>query len=197
MTQLPRGRPRSEATRLAVLTATAELIAETGYDRVTIEAIAARAGCGKQTIYRWWSSKSLIVADAVIDGHLRLPEHGVPDTGDLGADLRDWVTEAAASVRIPEHRALIRALAAAASETEAESLRLSEHLTAPHYGALMRRLRAGQARGQLSPEANLDAIADALLGSTLFRVLAGFPPAAHPSAIVDLLLGAGPGGRSG
>ena len=61
------GRPRSSLSKDAVLRATRDLLAEVGYERLTIGAIAAKAGVGKMTIYRWWSSKSVIVADAVIE----------------------------------------------------------------------------------------------------------------------------------
>jgi AcrR family transcriptional regulator len=63
------GRPRSETTRLALLCAAFELVSERGYANVTSEQIAARAGAGKQTLYRWWDSKPALVLDA-------LAEHG-------------------------------------------------------------------------------------------------------------------------
>ncbi|WP_139809322.1 TetR/AcrR family transcriptional regulator, partial [Mycobacterium avium] len=47
-------RRRSEKSRTAIVTATRELLLERGFDGLTIEAVAARAGVGKQTIYRWW-----------------------------------------------------------------------------------------------------------------------------------------------
>ena len=54
----PRGRPRSETARKAVLRAALRLVAAHGYRALTIEGIAAAAGVGKQTIYRWWPSKA-------------------------------------------------------------------------------------------------------------------------------------------
>ena len=56
-----RGRPRSEASRLKVLTAAARLMVEGGFEHLTVEGIAAEAGVAKQTVYRWWGSKADVV----------------------------------------------------------------------------------------------------------------------------------------
>ncbi|MDQ4110388.1 MAG: TetR/AcrR family transcriptional regulator, partial [Actinomycetota bacterium] len=76
-----RGAVRSEEARMAVLDATGRLFATQGYDHLTIEGIAAEAGVSKQTIYRWWSSKSAVVADAMIEDLLLPDQPVVPDTG--------------------------------------------------------------------------------------------------------------------
>jgi AcrR family transcriptional regulator len=77
---------RSEAARIAVLEAADDLLAERGLAWVTIEGIAARAQVAKQTIYRWWNSKTDILFDALVDD---ADEHfTTPDHGDLAHDLR-------------------------------------------------------------------------------------------------------------
>ena len=58
---------RSERAHTAILEATRDLIVEVGYDSMSIEGIAARAGVGKQTIYRWWPSKAAVLLDAFLD----------------------------------------------------------------------------------------------------------------------------------
>ena len=73
------GRPRSEAARQAILTAAQEELLARGVGELTIEGIAARAGVGKQTIYRWWPSKADVVLEAMRAGrrpHPR-PRRGV------------------------------------------------------------------------------------------------------------------------
>src|SRR6266436_10160361 len=58
------GRPRDEEARNAILRASLSLVKESGYRSLTIEKIARRAGTGKTTIYRWWSSKAAVVGEA-------------------------------------------------------------------------------------------------------------------------------------
>ena len=61
---------RSETSRKAILEATSELLAETTVQKLSIEAIARRAGVGKTTIYRWWPNKAAVVIDAFVEHHL-------------------------------------------------------------------------------------------------------------------------------
>ncbi|MBB4735906.1 TetR/AcrR family transcriptional regulator [Micrococcus cohnii] len=86
-----RGRPRSQASREAILRATGELMAPGQYAQLTMEGIAARAGVSKQTVYRWWPSKADVIVESVGEGYLTLPLPGPEDTGDLHADLRVWM----------------------------------------------------------------------------------------------------------
>lgn len=187
MTGKRTGRPRSESTRLAILEATAALTAELGYDRVTIDAIAARAGAGRQTIYRWWSSKSVVVADAVIEGHLRLPAVEVPDTGDLNTDLKAWTSATSAVLGDSGFVQVARALVTAASGEDQDANRLYEHITRPSHEALLARLRRGQAAGQLSAAVSVESVADALIGTLLFRALARLPMSGPLDGIIDAL----------
>lgn len=81
------GRPLDDSRDAVILQAALEVLAEEGYDRLTIEAVAARAHAGKATVYRRWAGKAELVADAVgcVDEDL----HGMDvDTGSLRGDLR-------------------------------------------------------------------------------------------------------------
>jgi TetR/AcrR family transcriptional regulator of autoinduction and epiphytic fitness len=73
--------PRVERSRIVILRAVVEELAEAGYGGVTIESIAARASVGKSTIYRHWPDKLALIADAFETFHEQL----VPDLGDLAA----------------------------------------------------------------------------------------------------------------
>ncbi len=61
------GRPRSEQAREAVLHAVDDLLLEVGYAAMTMKGIAVRAGVGRQTVYRWWSTKAEILFEACVD----------------------------------------------------------------------------------------------------------------------------------
>src|SRR5215217_1034955 len=79
---------RNQRSRQAILSATADLLGQVGYTKLTIEAIAARAGVGKQTIYRWWPDKGALVLDAYLALVGADQDLTFPDSGDLEADLR-------------------------------------------------------------------------------------------------------------
>ena len=89
-----------------------DLVGEIGYRDTTIEAIAARAGAGKQTIYRWWAGKADLVLDAVTKDAAR--EIPVPDTGDLRTDLTTFLNATFAAARRPGVQPQLRALMAEA-----------------------------------------------------------------------------------
>ncbi len=86
-TQRPTG-PRAEAREQAILDAALELLMEVGYDRLSMDALAERAHAGKATIYRHWSGKAQIVAEAVrrMKGDEPFSE-SFPSTGSLRGDL--------------------------------------------------------------------------------------------------------------
>jgi AcrR family transcriptional regulator len=87
----PQGRPRSAQSHQAILQATLELLSEVGYDRTSIEAIAARAGVSKPTIYRRYKGKEELVADAIESFR---EEVIIPDTGNFWSDLEALIKNA-------------------------------------------------------------------------------------------------------
>ena len=112
LTATTRGRPRSDQSRQAILQSALDLVAEIGYARVTIEGIAARAGTGKQTIYRWWRSKADVVLEAINASATR--EIPMPDTGSLREDLLAFLNATFAAGRRPGTVPVLRALMAEA-----------------------------------------------------------------------------------
>lgn len=163
---LPRSGPvRSEAARLAILEAAASLFSEGGYEHLTMEGIARRAGVGKQTIYRWWPTKGDVIAEAILEGRLLDGRRDLPDTGDARTDLAVWLTDLFTLRASPDGEGLLRSLVAAAAGSAETGRRLrAEILAAP----LMDRL--SQAMGGVS-RARLDAAADALVGAVILRAL--------------------------
>ncbi|MBB2943394.1 AcrR family transcriptional regulator [Actinoplanes lutulentus] len=189
MAEAGRGRPRSEQSRRAILAATRDLIAESGYEQLTVQAIAARAGSGRQTVYRWWASKELIVAELVVNGELTLPPVPIPDTGHLQHDLTAWLDEIMLSLNDPQAGALMLALVTAASDNEADARLLYEMSTGPYHAALVDRLAQGVSAGQVGPHGDTTAIADALIGTVLFRALTPGARPAPTSVVIRTLLG--------
>jgi len=132
------------------------LVGEVGYTGLTIEAIAARAGVGKQTIYRWWPSKAAVLLDAFTSAAARPErEQGVPDTGDLEADLKRVLRDTADEFADPEFEAPYRALAVAAAADAEVSARIRERLLEPARERYLRRLRSARDAGRIAPDADL------------------------------------------
>lgn len=181
MTRQP-GRPRSEQSRTAILTAARDLLLQAGYERLTIESIAVQAHVSKQTIYRWWASKSAIVAEAVLDGVVPYQGLKIRQTDSLSHDLEVWWSEVLQAFGDPHQISMVRALAAAAADNQAESEILHQRLSQPMAEALIDRLKQGQSTGEVKPDLNLSALTDALFGTLLFWVLTGRQGADQPAA---------------
>jgi AcrR family transcriptional regulator len=186
----PRGRPRSDQAHRAILEATRDLLIADGYDQLSIEAIAARAGVGKQTVYRWWPSKAAVVAEAVVEGYVATGARVRQETGDVLADLRAWFHEQVTRLTDGHLSTLVRALAAAAADSDVDAARLYDHLTGPAREDLVQRLRGGVENGQLRPDADLEAAADALIGTLLYHVLARRGAVTHQRAdgLLEILI---------
>ncbi len=179
---------RSEEARLAVLEAADDLLVERGFAGVTIEGIAARAGVAKQTIYRWWTSKTGILFDALSTDAAEY--FTAPDHGDLGRDLRDRLGQLAAFLSTTDAGAVCRALAGQAQHDPAVAARFESEFVAPqreHDRALFLRARR---RGQLSPAADIDLVIDQLVGPIYYRVLISRQavPPQFTDALVDRYL---------
>src|ERR1700722_9017845 len=100
------GRPRSEASREAILDAAYWQAMERGYANVTAESIAKAAGAGKQTLYRWWPSKAAGGVGAFAEkGRARIdrPQEAAIRSGDLSAFLRSLLVSLAATAPVLRH----------------------------------------------------------------------------------------------
>lgn len=184
MAQTRTGPVRSEAARRSILTAAAEIFAERGYDHLTIEGIAARAGVGKQTIYRWWSSKSDIVAECLLERDLLPRQLSLPQTGDIRRDLTVWLHSIASVIDSDAGEPLIRSLIAAATENAEIGRRLRDSLA--DADSLADRLRAAAGtEPNLAPDAPFAELSEALVGAIILRVLSRSP---MDDAVIDRLL---------
>jgi len=175
MTDRGPGAVRSESARVAILRATADQLVVHGWNRLTIEGIAAAAHVGKPTIYRWWSSKSDLIADALMEGMLQLEAPLPDDGGDLREDLATWLEKMLALAGDPVATATIRYLMAAAAEDEVVGRRFDDANGA--MAALATRLEHAKSAGQLDAEVDVADLVDAITGVIILRVLRRAPAA--------------------
>jgi AcrR family transcriptional regulator len=173
------GRRRNDAARDAILDATFRLISDPERDGITIDAIAAEAGVGRQTIYRWWPSKGAVVADALA----RRAQAAVPerDTGSFTADLAAFLVDSFAGLQDPGYSGRLRQIVAAAQQDEHVAQVLAD-FTAVRRAALRALLDRGRAAGELAPDADLDMLTDMAYGVLYYRLLVGHAPLDEPAA---------------
>lgn len=160
-------RRRSEKSRTAIVTATRELLLERGFDGLTIEAVAARAGVGKQTIYRWWPSRPALVADVMLEDADKLLA-SVTHTDDVAADLVGWVGKLVSSLTTDRGSAMLRTLTVACMEHEDIAVKLRAGFSAPLHDSVRARLLAD---GIAAP--NAESAADAIVGGVVYPILSG------------------------
>jgi AcrR family transcriptional regulator len=160
---------RSESARIAILEAADDLLVERGLAGVTIEGIAAKAGVAKQTIYRWWGSRTDVLFDALKQDAAEY--FTAPDTSDLAADLRTRLRDLATFLTRTDAGAVLRALAGQAQHDPAVAARLeAEFMTDQRNLDRQPFLRAIE-RGELSPDSDIELAIDQLAGPVYYRVL--------------------------
>ena len=191
MSKHPDPSRRSERSRQAILAAARELVSEVGYGKVSIEAIAARAGVGKQTIYRWWRSKGAVIFDAFL-ALSEADEGGVtlPDTGDIEADLKTVMRATVAEFADPAFEAPIRALNTEIINDPDLAAQYRERLAGPVDEAKKARLRSAQQAGQIAADLDLDLALELLYAPLFQRWLHRSGPLTpeYADALVDLFL---------
>ncbi|WP_280251892.1 TetR/AcrR family transcriptional regulator [Nocardia abscessus] len=192
MVKQPDPARRSQRSRQAILTATRELISELGYAKLSIEAIAARAGVGKQTIYRWWPSKGAVVLDAFLALSEGGPERSMalPDTGDLEADLKVVMRATVAEFADPAFESPIRALNTEIINDPTLAGQYRAKLAGPVDEAKKDRLRSAQRAGQLAADADLDLALELLYAPLYQRWLLRSGPLTpeYADALVEVFL---------
>jgi AcrR family transcriptional regulator len=179
------GRPRSEKARRAILDATLALAAEEGPRGLHMEAIAKRAGVSKETLYRWWRSKTEVVLEALADrGQRTIP---LPDTGSLPGDLRAFLHATVASGDDTTVR-LLRALAAEAAADQRVAELVRDQFLATRRSALGELLQRAVARGEVTDEYAAIAV-DLVYGSLWYRLIFEVAPLdlAWADAVADAI----------
>jgi AcrR family transcriptional regulator len=168
-------RRRDPALHRAILDATVRLLERDGYGKLTIEGIAAEAGVGKQTIYRWWRGKPELVMEAYIAaGEERVP---APDTGDVTADLEAILVPVfALNADYASGGALANKGMVAESQLDPAFHEIYASLHRAWWGPLVAVIERAQARGQLRADVAPQDLVDIMLGASWYRVLLEHAP---------------------
>ena len=164
----PRGSRRNESSRLAILDAALAVCREVGYAKLTIEAIAARAGVGKQTIYRWWPSKGAVILEAFQRGSAGIP---VPDTGEVVDDVRTLITRVVDLFADPDFGPHLSALIGEAQYDRHVRSALLEDFIKPRRAPVVQRLKTAQQQGQLDLSVDPEALLEVTFGALYHRLL--------------------------
>jgi AcrR family transcriptional regulator len=181
------GRPRDPRRDAAIRDAALALLAEVGYERMTVDAIAAAAGVSKPTIYRRWAGKHALVADAIrLHPHTQAP---TPDTGSLRGDLLAVVRQSAAHQLENAH--VTAGLASRLRESEELAALIREHAVEVVRGRFARIVERAVARGELAAEPPTSPLFSDVAPSLIHtRVLLSLEPVddAFVTELVDRIL---------
>jgi AcrR family transcriptional regulator len=161
------GRPRDVRADRAILDATLDLAGSVGLGGLTMDAVAARAGVSKATIYRRWSSKESLVLDAWM---ACFTDDTIPDTGRLEDDLvelmgglRDNISKGLLARVLPQM--------VAASQVNEELDRAYKQFVLNRRRRTTVVLTRAIERGELPPGTDLDLVQDMLVGPLFYRTL--------------------------
>ena len=165
-----RGPRRSSESEQAILAATLQLLKEKPLRYISIEAIAAKAGVGKMTIYKWWPSRAYVALDALSKSLTKtIP---IPDTGDTKRDLEELLGSAMTFFSSKKGQIFGRFLAEAQNDPKfAVSFR--ERLLNPRREAARQVLHRAIERGEIKQALEIETVLDLIFGAMIFRLMAG------------------------
>lgn len=171
---LPRsGRPRSERLHRAILKAALDLVLKVGFRAASIEAIAAKTGVGKTTIYRRWPNKAAVIMEAFID-QLGPASH-FPDNQRAVERLRLQMHTTAKAFR-GKVGALVRALMAEAQFDPELAEAFRENWTLPRRKLVREVLQDAIKQGDVRPDLDIEAAIDAFYAPLYYRLQMGTGP---------------------
>jgi AcrR family transcriptional regulator len=167
MTTPTRGRPRDQAIDTAILTAARELILELGHAGLSMDAVAARAGISKPTLYLRYPNRGALIVDAAFG---EVPRVEPPDTGSFESDFLSTYRWGVAHVATPVGRAALLALLAGAADSPELSELMRSKVIEPAFARIIELLQRAQQRGEIRPGIDLSLILEACLGTVIARV---------------------------
>jgi len=176
------GRPLDASRDVALRAAALELLAEIGYDRLTIDAVAARARASKTTIYRRWSGKAELVVDALKCLKGSPP---VPDTGTLRGDLEAMVHGSADGAGFGT-QLIVGMITALARDAELRRV-FREQLVEPGNAEMKEVFARAVGRGEVPSDRNLDLLVSVLPALAIQHLLTfgEIPEAEFAQQVID------------
>jgi len=180
--------PRVERSKAVILEATLALLAEEGVGGLTVDAVAARAGVGKATVYRHWSSRADLIVDAV--SSLVTDDEAI-DRGSLREDLRAAYERIGAVCSTGTLAQVMPTLAEAAGR-DPELATVHRDFVARRRRYLVAALERAAERGELRPGLDPDIAADLVAGPMFYKKLVHHqcPDAAYAATLLDLVMAA-------
>jgi AcrR family transcriptional regulator len=167
----PPGRPRSIQSHQAMLQATLELLAEVGFDALSIDAIAKSAGVGKTTIYRRYSGKEELVADAI---ESMRQDVVIPDTGNFWSDIDALIENAAQITLTPLGRQTVATIVSSASSNSQFAQIYWDKYLQPRRQAFAIVLERAKARSEIQEDLDPGLVFDTMSAIMLYALI--FPP---------------------
>jgi len=182
---MPQG--RDPQAHRAIVQATLDVLGEVGYGRLTIEGVAARAGVGKTTIYRWWPSKFELTLEAVSN---MLDLGPARNSGNSRDDLAGIAREVAAMLSDRTAASVIAALAADFARDPGLAEAQRERLVRPRWASDMEAIERAVERGDLPPDVDRRLVIDLLVAPLFYRAFITGEPVERdlPRKLADLLL---------
>lgn len=174
-----RGRPRAEATDHAILQAALELFIDRGIEGASMEQIAKRAGVGKPTVYRRWSSKEDLIAAAIetlVAEEVGWASADVIETESPYALVEAAIDAAAVVASSREYRALVASVYGSAVSHPALMARYWQRYILPRRHLAARLLERARENGTVAADTDLDVTIDMMVGAITYRVLQPDPP---------------------
>ncbi|WP_242671539.1 TetR/AcrR family transcriptional regulator [Mycobacterium syngnathidarum] len=161
---------RSDRVHQSILDATATLLDEGGYPAATVDAIAARSGASKATIYKHWPSRTAIAAEAF--GTMMAESLPLPDTGTTAGDLVEQVVRVSAFYAGARGEVFAQLLAACVEDRTGAAY-FREYFLSGRRAAITELWQRGVARGDADAAIAIDDVIDILFGPLIFRRLTG------------------------
>ncbi|MEE3623846.1 TetR/AcrR family transcriptional regulator C-terminal ligand-binding domain-containing protein [Nitrospirillum sp. BR 11752] len=172
-----RGRPRCDKSRHAILSSAYDLLVQEGLSGFTIEAVAARSGCAKTTIYRWWPTKGALAVASLLE----VVEVAAPirATGSARRDLESMVEVMAGTMAGPMGRVIAGIIVEGQNNPDVLETYCTQVLN-PRRERIREILHHGVRSGELAPDLDETVVVELLYNTLYSRLLIRHQPVDEP-----------------